>query len=351
MSKKITNKIDQILGESELILNIPNDIDLWNNIYSTLEYQPIFLDSLHLNYSNLYNNDFYQIKLGLIKEGKICGLFSFSIIKIKDKYIFESYRNSIYPPFYIENINKKIKKRYNDELLNLIKKISKLFNDPIIMFNVDFLPKFKNNGLSEWGENLLDSSSDRIIISDSYINLSLNEDLIKSNIRKSYKPLITKGLKIWSNEVYDHVNITTKVWSIFKQLHLDVAGRITRSDFTWNIQLEMILNRSAIFVALYDTISNDMVGGALVLCSRDEAVYSVAAYKRDLFHLPIGHPIQWLIIKKLKLINVEWYYLGEKYLKNSPDKTSKEINISEFKSGFSTGLYNLIKIKNTFNES
>ena len=82
-----------------------------------------------------------------------------------------------------------------------------------------------------------------------------------------------------------------------------------------------------------------MIGGSLIMTCKDEAFYAVAAYDRNLFHLPIGHLLQDFIIKDLLNTNINWYRLGRLYHKSDFDfPTDKEIQIGIFKSGFSSDL-------------
>ena len=82
-----------------------------------------------------------------------------------------------------------------------------------------------------------------------------------------------------------------------------------------------------------------MIGGSLIMKSEDEAFYAVAAYDRELFHLPIGHLLQDFIIKDLLNTKIKWYRLGRIYHDTDFDNpTEKEIQIGKFKSGFSSYL-------------
>ena len=71
-----------------------------------------------------------------------------------------------------------------------------------------------------------------------YVDLRLGLEQIRRSIRKSYKPLISSGLKNWNVNVLNSSSDTT--WSKFRSLHRNVSGRVTRPDESWDIQHKAI---------------------------------------------------------------------------------------------------------------
>ena len=97
----------------------------------------------------------------------------------------------------------------------------------------------------------------------------------------------------------------------FKELHFISAGRKTRSDLSWDIQYKMILNNNAFIVTAVNQ-NDEIIGCAFVDIGNKLARYGLGAYNRDLFNLPIGHPIQIKIIEFLQENNIYYYYLGDR---------------------------------------
>ena len=138
-----------------------------------------------------------------------------------------------------------------------------------------------------------------------YIDLSQSEELIKMNIRKSFKSLINWGKKNLQIDIIDSNNLDKIKFNSFKDFHVKVSGRKTRSDKTWDLQYDAIRNNEA-----YLTLGNlngVLVSGAYIAHGTDIAYYGVAVNDRELMaeNLPIGHSIlfQSIILAKKKGLN------------------------------------------------
>ena len=82
----------------------------------------------------------------------------------------------------------------------------------------------------------------------------------------------------------------------FKQLHLKVAERKTRSDQSWTIQNEMIKNSSGVLICLNDPNSNLLIGGGFFNL-QEMKVYTLLLHTTDLILTSLsGHLVQWLAI-------------------------------------------------------
>ena len=134
-------------------------------------------------------------------------------------------------------------------------------------------------------------------------------------------------------------SINEDIWQEFKKLHLQVSGRVTRSDETWSIQHQDIVHQKAFLVSLKNS-AGDMVGGGLFNFSSMEGVYAVGAYDRSLFDKPLGHVVQYRAIEELKKRDVKWYKIGTRpYSSDAPTPTDKEISIGKFKQGFASHVF------------
>lgn len=165
--------------------------------------------------------------------------------------------------------------------------------------------------------------------------LTAGMDFVRKGYRKSYKSLINKGLRLFKINIIDANSGLSRVneaINTIRALHFKESGRQTRSIKTWEIQGEMILRNQAFLVELL--YENEVIGSALFQHSRVLSVYSVAAYRRDMFNLPIGHVIQHAAIEHLCNLKIDHHILGD--ISFSEDK--KEFNISSFKEGFSNNI-------------
>lgn len=86
-----------------------------------------------------------------------------------------------------------------------------------------------------------------------------------------------------------------------------------------------------------------MVGAGLFELTHYAGVYSVAAYNRDLFDLPLGHVVQVAAIEYMQKLGLSWYSIGRRwYPVDIPMPTDKEINIGVFTEGFATHIFPMI---------
>ena len=119
---------------------------------------------------------------------------------------------------------------------------------------------------------------------------------------------------------------------------------MTKDDDCWDLQKEEIKNNSAFLIRLTDK-EQKMVGGGYFTLTRDEGVYSVGAYDRDLFDKPVGHLVQFEAIKEFVRRKITWYKIGNySYIGDTPPPTKKEVTIGDFKKQFSSHLFHRIII-------
>lgn len=183
----------------------------------------------------------------------------------------------------------------------------------------------------------MDKGASVSISHELYVDLSKSLEEIRRNIRKSYKSLLTLGERLWEIDVIDQEN--SKVFHEFRKLHYRVAGSVTRSLSTWNLQEQAIVQKQAFLVTLRDE-QGDLVGGGLFYRSSSEGLYAVAAYNRELFDKPLGHIVQMRAIETMKKLGLRWYKIGVRpYLGDLSKPTVKELSIGKFKEGFATHVY------------
>ena len=75
-----------------------------------------------------------------------------------------------------------------------------------------------------------------------YSTIDLNLDLasFKSSLRKSYKSLVNWGKNNLDIRIIDSNNLNEESFFAFKDLHIEASGRKTRSDVSWEKQLQAI---------------------------------------------------------------------------------------------------------------
>ena len=136
------------------------------------------------------------------------------------------------------------------------------------------------------------------------VDLTLDIAAIKSRIRKSYKALITSGSSGRLTLLADSDAAAGRT-----ALHLQVAGRATRSEESWQGAAQRHRRRRCLPRPPARRCGRS-VGGGFFHVTRDEGLYAVAAYDRSLFDKPLGHVVQFRAIEELKRRGARWYRIG-----------------------------------------
>ena len=166
------------------------------------------------------------------------------------------------------------------------------------------------------------------------IELSLSGKDLYQQVRKSYKSLINWGGENLSIKLYDQQSIQKKDMNSFRQLHINTAGRETRSRKTWDLQYEMVCCGEAFL--FFGELEKELVTAALFLCSPMYCVYGVSASNRDMFDKPLSHALLWNAILHAKKIGCSILEMGDLQYprQGDPVPTQKELGITTFKKGF-----------------
>jgi FemAB family protein len=320
---KCQDKLEEIFLNNNSLYRKDN-FNLWEDVLFKCDYVPYEFTNEFIEYDIKYESQTKSVKdfsVILFKNMKPIGLLC--ILYIED---YDINKFKILSPIYITSILENQITDLNKELFTSIIELTKFYS---IKFN--FIDPFINSHfLSNFHLNLLQHR--HIFKKHPKIILELKKDisLIRMNFRKSYKSLINNGLKLFNVQFLTGEDID--LWHDFQNFHIKISGKKTRSDQTWQLNYNAILNGRA-FLA-YIKQDGDLIGAAYFLYSKSEAIYGVGVYERELSHLPISHSIQYAAICKLRELNVDNYCLGISLFSNQDNVTSKELNISHFKRGF-----------------
>jgi len=193
-----------------------------------------------------------------------------------------------------------------------------------------YLECLNDGELSFFGGYLLDKGAVATPVSMQMIDLALSEDDLYLGVRKSYKSLINWGAKNINLQLIDSENVTPDLFEQFRQLHIKVAGRETRSKATWGLQYYQVKNREA-FVLLGE-LEGVLVTAALFQYTAKNCFYGVSVSKRELFDKPMSHNLLWQAILHAKRLGCQYFEPGPLYYPGH--STPKEVGISKFKKGF-----------------
>lgn len=332
--------LDNILGSMDLSIRKRVDSKyLWDETFNKLAYKPVAYSNASLDYQFAYQcgngGNWHDISLIIDWDNKPIALWPLSLSIKDEQYALTSQGLPVLPPVFVADCPIISRKRIIKSCLDLANAISiaaKLKSWESGESFVDAL------GMSEWHNESMQRDAACSLHHELYQDLRPDIAEIKRTFRKSYKSLIVSGSRIWTVGVLDSVG-SESVWQEFRDLHLKVSGRVTRSDESWVMQHQDIERQSAFLVWLRNS-HGDMVGGGLFSYTSDEGLYAVGAYDRTLFDKPLGHVVQYRAIEELKKRGVSWYKIGARpYISDTPRPTDKEISIGEFKQGFASHFF------------
>lgn len=320
---------------------IREDMSVWRQVWDAMPYQPVATQRRMVD----YQHDYYlglgwivlDASLVIHHDAKPVGLWLLTLGRYKGKTTLSSAGVHLMPPMLLPGLSTKTVKTLCNKTLAVLQQICRALQIPMPPMQWPVLPGLSNGGLSEWQQQLLRNGVLPSTRYELFVDLQRPMPEIRNSFRKSYKSLINKGLDLFVNEVIDESLITPDIWSEFKSLHLEVAGRSTRAESTWDSQCEMIRAGQAFLVTVRDKDTARLVGAGFFQHTRDEGLYAVAAYDRTLFDKPIGHAVQQLAIERMKILGLKWYRIGERrYAQEMPPPSPKEVAIGEFKHGFAS---------------
>ena len=318
--------------------------EAWDQVWQALPYQSVDYAASMIDYQHAYFRGagwtLQDLSLVLLADGKPCGIWPLALGGPAENPQLSSAGTSIVAPALVTGLSPRSVKKIYTHAIEFLRVFcaDKGLTNPTLKQNA--MPGLVSQGATEWHQQLMAAGAVVDVRYELYADLRPALPDIRARFRKSYRPLINVGLRAWSHLVMDRTNLKDSVWAEFKQLHRIVAGRVTRTDETWEKQFLMIGADQAFFVSLRDPADQRLVGGAFFQCSRDEGLYAVSAYDRLLFDKPLGHAVQQIAIETLKAKGLSWYRIGERcYPQDQPKPTDKEVHISQFKQGFASHLF------------
>jgi FemAB family protein len=349
MEKKQSDSIIKIIFKTFdsvglKIIKRQNNKVIWDNTLNKSSYIPVSYTNPSLDYQLAYLNGNGRVNIDvsiiIYQDTKPIALWPLTISLLNTNIKLTSFSETLSPPLFINECSNNTQKKINKKCIDFIYELSNQINIKSLETVI-----FSNDKLyiQNWQTQLLRLGGSCNILHELLVNLNLELNEIKSNFRTSYKSLINSGEKLWNVKILDKPD--RFIWNEFKQLHLCVSGKKTRSDETWELQFESVKNNTSILIYLQDSM-NKMVGAGLFDFSKDEAIYAVGAYNRNLFDKPLGHIVQFHAIQELKKRNLKWYKIGIRhYVNDFNSPSTKEISIGEFKEGFATHILSRYHIK------
>lgn len=315
----------------------------WECVLSEVRYVPVhYLNSIlsyQLEYQKAEWDSCSDFSCVLYSSGRAVAIWPLTLSWTHGRATLNSYGIPISPPLFVAHATPREIKVITAKCHDLL---SWLANKHKIESWTSQEAVIGAEGASEWVTAARARQASCTLNFDLYINLTLQEKIIKGHMRKSYRSLISAGLKKWAPETIGP-ECQTSTWREVQELHRAVSGAVTRGQATWDLQLAQIHKEEAALVIVRSE-EKILVAAALFTFSRTEANYSMGVYSREHSSEPLGHIIQHHAIAELRSRGLEWYRLGA-----DSDETSTKIgSIAHFKRGFATHRIPVLNTTTTF---
>lgn len=336
---------------SKLILLLLKSIELraelrlqskiaWDQSLIQLNFIPVAYSNDEIDYQLAYMQGggaiCEDISLLLFNDNRPCGLWPLCVSVLEGTTTINSYLHYgqfVIPPLFFKNTPDKTKKTITKKCLDLVDALCRSLQLNTWQSGESFVDEV---GMSEWYEQSLGLGGAVTLKHELFVNLKPEMMKVKGKFRRSYKSLISEGMRTWTVGIQKEEN--SKLWDSFHMLHQSVAGKSTRCIETWNLQHRAIDKGNAFLVHLHDQFGR-MVGGGYFAVTRDQGVYNVGAYDRALFDKPVGHVVQYSAMEEMKSRGIIWYKIGLRNYIQEQHVSPKQVSISNFMQGFSSHLF------------
>jgi Acetyltransferase (GNAT) domain len=191
----------------------------------------------------------------------------------------------------------------------------------------------QNDPQGIWSSSFLKASAHYVSAFRAVCDLSHDDDTLFADMRSHHRRQVRKGQGLLSLTAIDQGNANKDQFDSFRELHAEVAGRVTRPLASWNASFDLVAKgQGALVLAFIDDL---LVGGTLVLDAGDTAYYASGAYRRDYFDKPISHYPLYSCFALARARGRRWFDVGD--LKGEgATLDEKENHIAEFKAGFTS---------------
>lgn len=317
--------------------------DLWSQFCNELHYFPTCYshDSIvyQLEYQRGHGGDWLDVSSILSYSNQKIAAIPISFSCRDNLFSFSSQGLPVFPPLFHpscpEKVRKKCVKDYWEFLANLAFPIDEINCEELLV---------ESSRLSDWHMEAMFRGAQANLSHELYLDLRPSLEEIRTCFRRRFRSMINQAKKLWKYEMWSGSCCSRENWEEFRLLHLDVAGRATRSLKSWEIQFETVKSGRAFVIALRNPEGGSLIGAALFDCTTTEGSYSVGAYDRSLFDKPVSHLAHALAVEEMKRRGLKWYRIGSRpFEQDIPSPTSKEITIGDFKQGFASHVFPKIR--------
>lgn len=166
------------------------------------------------------------------------------------------------------------------------------------------------------------------------VDLRLSEDALWAGVRKGHRSDIKRAAQRADVHVWDATTVTPAKCREYQALHTKDAGRVTRSQTTFDMMESWIRRGQAVLAE--SALDGRPIAFAVVIRYKNGAYYASGCRDPEVTHVRGSHAVQWGVMQWLKQHGCELYDVGMQFI--GPQwfylPTPKEVSIAAFKRGF-----------------
>ena len=193
--------------------------------------------------------------------------------------------------------------------------------------------------ISDVGQLCIARQAAPTLLMSAMADLTADEAALSRHVRKSYKSLINWGRRELTLRYVNAETPDRSLYDAFKDLHRVVAGRVTRSQASWDAAFDWIRWGHAELALGY--MSDALVAGTMFRDGDRTTRYTTAAYDRSRFDKPISHWPVFDAMLRGKSRGCQLADLGQVPAFGSVD--AKAYQIGQFKKGLTGRLASTIE--------
>jgi hypothetical protein len=170
----------------------------------------------------------------------------------------------------------------------------------------------------------------------SEVDLTLTEDAIWSSLRSRFRSYVNKGRRALELQTSNAESVNRELFTLYRGLHREVAGRITRPTQSWDEMQERLERGEAELQVAF--LAERPVAATFVASLGEVAVYASGAYVRDLGNFPVSHWPMYSAILSAQRRGHSRFIVGAGYYDRETAASAKLQSIAQFKRGFATSV-------------
>jgi hypothetical protein len=165
------------------------------------------------------------------------------------------------------------------------------------------------------------------------VDLSIGEEALAADMRKGHRQQVRWGDKNLEIEVVGQDRLTTDLTDTLRQMHAEVAGRVTRPQASWDATHALVAADEGYYILA--RLGGELVGATIILEAADAAVYATGIYRREHFDKPLAHACVWRGMQESMRRGRRFFEIGIVPYEGE-NASEKEFAIGFFKHGFSS---------------